>query len=67
MTSHANAFFVDAKYFPRFGIRDNSPAALFHGPQGEAVRKKLNPLIPPGREELVWKELRIEKKFRFDR
>jgi hypothetical protein len=27
-----NLFFVDKKYFPRFGIQDNSPAALYRRP-----------------------------------
>ena len=64
--SGINAFFVDEKYFPLFGIEDNSPESLYHplnplyhtawlGPDGE--------LIPPDKKELVWEDLRIEKNF----
>jgi len=66
-TNGINAIFVDGKFFPGFGIRDNSPVALYP----EEYRKKIEKLPPPpdkpkGRY-LTWDELRIEKRFRFDR
>ncbi|MEW6268670.1 MAG: hypothetical protein AB1689_05160 [Thermodesulfobacteriota bacterium] len=69
-----NAFFVDGRYFERFGIADNSPAALFHEPHA-AVKLVLDRSpegrngVPfaPGNEVLRWGELVIPKKFRFDR
>ena len=68
-----NAFFVDKRYLPRFGIRNNSPEKLFN-PMPEELRsffkKSIGPgeeLIPKGKEFLIWKELKIKKKFIFDR
>jgi hypothetical protein len=68
-----NAFFVDAKYYERFGIEDNSP---------ETMAAKIPPEFwknvrvaagrdgvpwPPGKSILTWKNLVIEKKFLHDR
>lgn len=61
-----NAFFVEEKYFDRFGIADNSPATLYRPPP-KVFQKLLDPLIPPNRKYLTWDNLKIEKKFRYDR
>jgi len=67
-----NAFFVDKKYFPRFGIRDNSPEKLFN-PLSEKLRTIFKdtmgpdmPLIPEGKEHLKH-QFKIKKKFIYDR
>lgn len=68
MSNGVNAFFVDAKYYPLFGLKDNSPTALFRPPYGaspEALRDTPEHLL--GKKYLVWKELRIPKVFRLDR
>lgn len=66
MTYGPNLFFVDAKYFDRFGIEDNSPAALMSPKLREVIETQgVKPKL--GKPELVWKELRIEKKLRHDR
>lgn len=69
-----NAFFVDRPYFARFGIADNSPAALFHEPPAP-LRAALDRSpqgrdgVPfePGNDVLRWDDLVIQKRFRFDR
>lgn len=70
-----NLFFVDAIYYERFGIRDNSPEKLFLPYQGrlsfgpdrlsELVDDQARPL-PPYDRDLVWDEFRIEKRFLID-
>jgi hypothetical protein len=67
-----NVFFVDEQYFPRFGIKENSPEALYHPVPAEVQEVLGVPgpdgvLIPKGKEFLVWENLRIRKRFRFDR
>lgn len=65
-----NLFFVDAKYFPRFGIEDNSPAAFFRpynlGPtySPDDIRAGT---APPASPPIEIPEVRIYKRFRFDR
>ena len=65
-----NLFFVDRRYYPRFGIRDNSPSALFRpynlGPtySPEDIRAGT---APPPAEDIVMPEVRIWKRYRFDR
>jgi hypothetical protein len=75
-----NLFFVDKKYFARFGITDNSPAKLYRMPHGgvpglgrapnrgghpstdyelESDGKKTKPFAG----DLIWKEIRIPKRF----
>lgn len=72
-TSSANAFFVDAKYFDRFGIEDNSPAALFQPPQGAvglfstAPQGRGDVPFEEGNDVLPWNAFEIRKKFIFDR
>ena len=53
-----NAVFVDEKYFPLFGIRDNSPETLFNAPDDETRERLLN----IGRRVLRWQDLKIRKK-----
>jgi hypothetical protein len=65
-----NLFFVDRQYYPRFRLQDNSPGTMFrpynftgvYNP--EDLRKGTQPEPPP---ELVMSEVRIQKRFRFDR
>ena len=58
MSHGGNALFVDAQYFPLFGIRDNSPKALFNEPP-----EVMSPLLKQGGDKnLIWKNLKIEKK-----
>jgi hypothetical protein len=64
-----NLFFVDAKYFDRFGIEDNSPAKMI-SPKVREVSEMQEPADLSallGDPVLQWKELRIEKKFILDR
>lgn len=59
-----NCIFVDAQYFPLFGIEDNSPEALWPNRMGvdpDAGK------IPPDKKYMLWRNLKIEKKFIFDR
>ncbi|MDG2306306.1 MAG: hypothetical protein P8R42_16970 [Candidatus Binatia bacterium] len=73
MSSGVNALFVDAKYYPLFGIEDNSPTKLFR-PATEWA--EMFDTSPQGRDGvpfdednryLTWKDLKIEKKFIFTR
>jgi len=73
MAGGPNVFFVDAKYYDRFGIKDNSPSKLYRK-LPDAVMKR--PIVragrdgrpwPDGKETLTWKNLVIEKKFILDR
>ncbi|MDG2049147.1 MAG: hypothetical protein P8M78_03195 [Myxococcota bacterium] len=64
MPMSPNCFFVDAQYAPLFGIEDNSPEAIW------PPRLGVNPnagKIPPAHRYLHWRNLKIEKKFNFDR
>jgi hypothetical protein len=71
----SNLFFVDARYFERFGIRDNSPERLFRpfnftpalGPQDLHVVMTEDGRAKPPAEDIVLDEVRIPKRFRFDR
>ena len=64
--------FVDEKYYPRFRIEDNSPAKIIN-PVPEKLFERwkkggsLDGKFPKGERFLIWKNLRIEKKFIFDR
>lgn len=73
-----NLFFVDQKYFRRLGIRDNSPSALYraglpgmpkvglgggHRPWDTYEIEKNGVRIKPFAGDLIWKEIRIPKKF----
>jgi hypothetical protein len=71
-----NLFFVQKKYFKRFGIKDNSPQAIYRPHMGKYMftSDHLRYLIegdgmPAEIEEsdLVWENLRIKKKYVFDR
>lgn len=68
-----NVFFVDAQYFDRFGIEDNSPSALWRELLPELLAKPENRYgrngvpRPPGKDKLTWKNLEIPKRFRSDR
>ncbi|MEN8180943.1 MAG: hypothetical protein ABFS46_00250, partial [Myxococcota bacterium] len=64
MSYGPNAFFVDARYYDRFGISDNSPEAMF-------TMWKLSPESPPAfpdeKQALRIDAFEIEKKLRTDR
>ncbi len=60
-SSSVNAVFVDATYLPLFGVRDNSPEALYNPPSEERL-KRLLPMIREGNEVLLWKNVVIKKK-----
>ena len=69
-----DAIFVDAKYFDRFGIDDNSPAKLFHSPTNgwwehinRAPQGRGNTPFKPGNDVLHVGSKTIPKKFRVDR
>ena len=63
-----NIFFVDEKYFSRFGIRDNSPTALFKPPGPEMLKyRKRGPQPYLGRKYLRLKAREIPKRFILDR
>ena len=67
-----NLFFVDGKYFERFGIEDNSPETIYRLPQ---YVLKSGGRAPNGRghipakdgEVLLWENVTIEKEFILDR
>ncbi len=65
-----NLFFVDRQYYPRFGISDNSPAALFRpynlGPTYSPEDIEAGTAPPPS-EDIVMPEVGIWKRYRFDR
>lgn len=68
------AFFVQAKYFDRFGIADNSPAALFSPPThalwrffDRSPQGRGDAPFAAGNDKLTWEKLEIDKKFRTDR
>jgi hypothetical protein len=69
-----DAFLVDAKYYDRFGIEDNSPEKLFHPPNNQWWRRldrapqgRGDTQFKPGNDVLRVPSLTIKKKFRFDR
>jgi hypothetical protein len=65
-----NAFFVERQYFARFGIRDNSPARLYHP---TILRSRFHAMEerkvtdPPPIDDLVLPTRTLEKRFRLDR
>jgi len=67
------AFFVDAQYFDRFGIEDNSPVAMNRELPKDVRESQLMKQghdgvpWPEGKETLRWENLSIEKKFILDR
>jgi hypothetical protein len=70
-----NLFFVDARYYGRFAIKDNSPQRLFRpynynrplGPQDlHQIMSEDRRALPPA-VDIVQDEVRIEKRFRLDR
>ncbi len=71
----SNLFFVDARYYERFGIQDNSPERLFRplrlyptvGPEDLHVLMTEDGRAKPPAEDIVLDEVRIPKRFRFDR
>ncbi len=67
-----NLFFVDEIYYDRFGILDNSPEKLYPGVD-QAPAPPLSTLVksngepqPPNHRDLVWKNVRIKKRFLID-
>jgi hypothetical protein len=67
-----NLFFVDAIYYDRFGIRDNSPEKIFRPYKRRyyVSLEQLSALVDeegrprsPHDKDLVWDEVRIEKRF----
>jgi len=71
----SNLFFVDGQYYERFGIEDNSPERLFRpfnfdpplGPQDLHLVMTEDGRAKPPAEDIVLDEVRIQKRFRFDR
>ena len=71
----ANLFFVDARYYERFGIEDNSPERLFVpfnydlalGPEHLHLVMTEDHRAKPPAEDITIDEVRIPKRFRFDR
>ena len=71
----SNLFFVDAQYFERFGIEDNSPERLFRpfnfspalGPEDLHLLMTEDGRAKPPAEDILLPEVRIPKRFRFDR
>jgi hypothetical protein len=59
MSVGPNALFVDAQYFDRFGISDNSPEALF---QAWSLAAEPPPPFPEGKKTLPVDAFEIEKK-----
>jgi len=71
-TGGFNLFFVDALYFERFGIANNSPEALYKGP--DPVASHYSDQSPQGQGDTPFEkphldvgQVRIRKQFRFDR
>jgi hypothetical protein len=64
-----NAFFVERSYYSRFGIKDNSPARLYHRYLGSQFETSavLAGAMPPPAHDLVLPERPLAKRFRFDR
>jgi len=58
MRDGANLFFVDQQYFPRFGIEDNSPVALWH-PRWMPTKKLMD--YPEGKDVLPVNRFEIPK------
>jgi len=68
-----NVIFVDEKYIDRFGIADNSPAKIYRKKDPTTMALKRSNYgrngvpWPKGKDALIWKNLRIKKKFILDR
>jgi len=73
MDGGPNVFFVDAKYYDRFGIEDNSPSKMYRKLSDELMERSIVKMgrdgVPweQGKDTLTWKELVIEKKFILDK
>jgi hypothetical protein len=73
MTAGPNLLFVLEQYFPAFGVRDNSPAAIYRRPPPIAFERQEwkwgrdGVPWPPGKDKLVWEEIEIEKRFVYGR
>lgn len=66
MSYGPNLFFVDARYFDRFGIEDNSAEALMSPELAKIIETQgVEPKL--GKPFLEWKGFQIEKKLRHDR
>ena len=63
MSYGPNAFFVDKKYYDRFGIEDNSPATLFQ--MWKAPKSKMS--FSKGKEYLHVDAFKIKKRYILDR
>jgi hypothetical protein len=72
-TSGPNVLFVAKEHFDRFGIADNSPAAIYRKPPLDALNSpekqwgRNGVPWPEGKSSLKWNNLRIPKKFVLDR
>jgi hypothetical protein len=64
MTAGPNVIFVDAQYFHRFGILDNSPSAMF---KAWYAATDTPPAFPEDKRKLSIDAFEIEKKLRLDR
>ena len=73
MTEGPNLFFIAEEHFPPFGIRDNSPAAMYRRPppiffdRPEMKWGRNGVPWPHEKAKLVWKNLEIEKRFVYGR
>ncbi len=69
-----NTVWVDKKYYSRFGIKDNSPEAIYK-PYPKLKKEHREKITwgrngvpwPENKQYLTWEDLKIEKKFLFDR
>jgi hypothetical protein len=70
-TGGFNLFFVDRKYYARFGIKDNSPEALYKKWRQDANKFNRHPEgrgeVPFSKPYLEWGPTKIKKKFIFGR
>jgi hypothetical protein len=62
MSSGPNVFFVDEKYYDRFGIEDNSPVKL-----GRKWKVRKFKGFPPGKEYLEIDAFKIKKQWIMER
>jgi len=73
MSKGPNVFFVAKEYYDAFGIKDNSPSAIYKSPPGQDMnREELRwgrdgVPWPDDKGTLTWDKLVIEKKFILDR
>ena len=73
MKTGPNVLFVAKEYFDAFGVKDNSPTAIYRQPPPAVMAKpevswgRNGVPWPKGKDTLTWENLVIEKKFILDR